>query len=108
MRNYRVIEVSLDRVVMRDGGDICSFAWSEVRRIVAYKRDLITTDQVCLEFELGDRTCIADEEASGWEELTSQMTKRFSLDAEWLARVVQPAFATNMAVLWDAAVDRAR
>lgn len=72
-----------------------------MERILAYKLDLLTTDDVCLEFIVGDESYVADEEMNGWSELTGEMNQRFLILSSWLENILQPPFATNFAILWD-------
>ena len=72
MRADRKIETSPQGVAIRGPeGQACEFDWSLVERITAYKIDLITTDQVRIEFAVGGRNYVAAEETPGWEELTN-------------------------------------
>ena len=74
MKRERVIERSAEGVTIRDQrGSECRFEWRAVSRIETYKLDLLSTDAVCLEFVVDGRSCVADEEATGWEELIAEM-----------------------------------
>ncbi|HVG24216.1 MAG TPA: hypothetical protein VND45_08705 [Thermoanaerobaculia bacterium] len=75
---------------------------------MTYKVDLITTDAVCLDFRIDNRCCVVDEETAGWEQLNREMMARFPVIEGWFGNVVQPAFATNRALLWDRAIQAAR
>lgn len=108
MKAYGTVELSAEGVLIRDRkNNAHSFEWSAVRRILAYKLDLITTDDVCLEFCTEDRSYIVDEETVGWSELTAHVSHHFSISTQWLEKLVQPPFATNTSVLWNRATDDA-
>ncbi len=81
--------------------EVGGFSWDKVRRIVAYKDDLMTTDLICLEFEVeDDLVYLAHEEAPGFEQLCTDMAKAFpAIDPNWLLTVMQPAFVRNFTVL---------
>jgi hypothetical protein len=84
-----------------------AFEWKSVERILAYKVDLITTDDVCLEFIAAGKFFIADEETNGWSDLTTEVNQRFPIHRSWLEDVIDPAFTTNLVVLWDRSVQEA-
>ncbi len=76
--------------------------WSAVRRVVAYKLDLITTDEVRLRLDLDTPPYSVEvsEEMEGFESLRSAAEKHFQFPKGWWSQVVQPAFATNERVLF--------
>jgi len=84
---------------LRKGEDeIFSIRWRDVREIVAFKRDLLTSDCVCLAFRVADQDPVVEvnEELEGFILLSDEMMHRFpSISADWLTRVTQPPFAEN-------------
>jgi hypothetical protein len=108
MRRDGAIQVSPRGVAIHDRkGKVHSFEWTTVERILAYKLDLITTDDVCLEFLAGDRSYMAHEEAVGWQDLTAKVIERFPIPTSWLENVIRSPFATNMSVVWNRATQDA-
>jgi hypothetical protein len=100
------------RLVVTDGGFAlhrpgrppASVAWASVGRIVARKRDLLTEDQVCLDFWLPreDVTFTVAEDVPGFLEVAAEMARRFPLrDPDWLARATLPPFAPGAAVIYE-------
>jgi hypothetical protein len=83
------------------GVEVAGFFWDRVQRIVTYKDDLMTTDLICLEFEVGDGLVyLAHEEAPGFEHLCIEMVRAIpTIDPNWIVTVMQPAFARNLRVL---------
>ena len=79
--------------------------WADVAEIVAYKRDLLTTDHVCVGFRRhGTNDLIeTDEELPGFDALMAAVASRFSLPENWWSDVAFPAFATNMTRIWSIA-----
>jgi hypothetical protein len=80
--------------------------WEAVDEIVAYKRDMIATDDICLGFRArgSDDFYSADEDMPGWVRLQQALRERFGIRREeWLAEVTLPPFATNWTVLWTRA-----
>lgn len=82
-----------------------SIAWSEVVRVVAFKRDLFTVDCICLAFATADgMTTEVNEEMEKWEALTEALPKHLpgsKLWSECFSQVAFPAFATNETVIFE-------
>jgi hypothetical protein len=70
---------------------------------VAYKRDLITIDLICIGFRTPTGTLEINEEMDGWAALTEVLPRYLSgtpIAADWWDKVAHPAFATNATVLF--------
>jgi hypothetical protein len=77
--------------------------WDELEEIVAFKRDMFTTDHLCLGFRAHGQTefHVCDEEVAGWPEVNVVLEARYGIRREqWASRVVKPAFVENWTVLW--------
>jgi hypothetical protein len=78
------------------------FRWNELQRIIAFKRDLLTTDLICIAFELTDRAVEVDEKMEGYNSTLEGMTAHFPrLNHQWLSSVAFPPFATNLTTIWQ-------
>jgi len=82
--------VSADAEGLRIGGE--QVAWSEVRRLDAYKSDIYVGDFLCLAIlAVGSRVFEINEESPGWKE-AGDAIERFlpgSLPhAEWMLRLI--------------------
>jgi len=78
--------------------------WKEVSGIVAYKRDLLTTDLICLRFTNGEWNIEINEEMSGWTTLINAIPTYLPgalSPSDWWDRVSHPAFAANPTVLFS-------
>jgi hypothetical protein len=99
------LAVSDDEVVLfADEREVWRFRWDAVTRIETYKRDLFSTDLVCLDFFVGsqDLTYPAHEEMQGFVVLREQLSSRFpSVGEDWLRQVTFPPFAANHRVLYE-------
>jgi hypothetical protein len=85
-----------------------SVNWDDVTRIQAYKLDLLTTDCICLLFELGaSRTPVqVSEEWPGFQELFGSLAARFpEIPESWYVDIMTPAFEAKRTVLFEAAGD---
>ena len=73
--------------------------WAEVRRVLAFKRDLLLIDLLCLGFETQEGLIEIDEEMDGWDSIIAALPKYLpgirNIDDWWIS-VAKPAFATNM------------
>ena len=79
-------------------------AWASVDQVVAFKRDILTTDLVCLRIQAQDTELELHEEMPGWPTALAALPSRLpgSKTAEtWLHAVVQPPFAANTRVVFD-------
>ena len=85
-----------DRVVWR-------FRWSEVTKIVTYKRDLFTVYLVCLDFFVAsqDLNYPTHEEMHGFRDMCDRMHLLFpSIGVGWWSEVMFPPFVTNEKILF--------
>ncbi|MBS0193921.1 MAG: hypothetical protein JSR34_06715 [Proteobacteria bacterium] len=75
--------------------------WSEVTEIAAFKRDMLTIDDVWFQFRADTAPVLVCEEQPGFAELEAKVIALFPSAASWRAQVIQPAFATNLTVLYS-------
>lgn len=73
--------------------------WADVRRVVVFKIDLLTYDEIRLRFlKADDQGVEVSEQVKGWSELTDALP-RFLPGcrplSEWIWTVTTPAFARN-------------
>ncbi len=92
--------VSADAAGLGIGGDF--LAWSEVRRLAAYKRDAYVGDVLCLAIlGPGDRVFEITEASPGWE-AAGDAIERFlpgSLaHAEWMVRLIAASPGQSVAI----------
>jgi hypothetical protein len=80
-------------------------AWSDFVRVVAFKRDWLTVDCICLAIATTDGTTTeVNEEMEGWEALTDALPKHLpgsKLWSECFSQVAFQAFATNETVMFE-------
>lgn len=91
-------------VALTPGAAPIAVAWEEVRRAVAYKRDLYTTDQIVLAFEL-DRPDLPllelSEESPGFASLFGPMEEVLGVSPSWYLEIMLPAFEPTPRVLYN-------
>ena len=87
----------------RPGPDGFTAAWSDVRRITGYKIDMLTWDEIRMDFYLAiDLTVIVTEESPGFADFMREVEHRFPSVSGWHSKVSQPVFAPCTTVLYEA------
>jgi hypothetical protein len=72
-----------------------------ITRVVFFKRDEITTDLICVEIELVEKTWFFHEVIQGWDLLIAHLEKLPGFNAEWYALVSQPPFKPSRTVAFE-------
>ena len=78
-------------------------AWDDIKRIVAYKRDIFAYDLICLAVDFGGNNIELNEEMEGWDALLELLPGRLPgvlPSAEWWKIVALPPLATNLTTLF--------
>jgi hypothetical protein len=90
----------------QDGSaDRGSGKWNDVNSAVAYKRNCLTVDLICLGFVTAESAVVIHEEMEGWEDLIDALPTYLPGTpdhAKWWAKVAFPAFVTNETTLFTA------
>lgn len=74
--------------------------WTQVTSIAAFKRDVLTFDDVWFQLEgLGMDTLICEEQP-GFDNWESELCRRFPVLSGWREKIIQPAFEENFVVLY--------
>ena len=75
--------------------DVACLPLHEVKRVVFYKRDEITTDLICCDVEFGSTTRTFHEEMASWGMVLAHLKALPGFDQNWFRGVSQPPFATS-------------
>ena len=79
--------------------------WSEVVKVTAYKRDLFSTDLICIFLSRADKTGLEiHEEMNNWLDFIALLPTRLTgckPTESWLQDITVPAFAANMTELFS-------
>lgn len=76
--------------------------WVDIERLIAYKRDLMTTDEICLDIVFDNWQTTINENTPGWYQFVERTKLIFpSIPENWDSETVHPAFATNLTVLFQ-------
>lgn len=96
LKKYRLQDARIESAL------VWEIPWRDVRRIRAYKRDLFSVDQICIAFELHDKTIQIDEGMEGYNSVVEAIAVYFpEMKADWLQTVAFPAFETNLTTIWE-------
>lgn len=73
----------------------------DVRAVILYKRDEISTDQISCDVEVAGHVWTFHEEAAGWPDLIAHLSALRGYRADWYEAVVNPPFATSETVAFN-------
>jgi hypothetical protein len=88
---------------LSDKGDCTKLHWDEVEEVHAYKKDLLTTDMICLAFKktAAEEYIHVHEEMAGYHDLLGVLPRYLAgFNLEWFSSVAFPAFDTNHQIIW--------
>ena len=78
--------------------------WADIERLIAYKKDLVTIDEICLDIIYNNREITLTEETAGWYQFLQKIRLVFpSILENWDRDITNPAFATNLRILYQRA-----
>jgi hypothetical protein len=99
------IELTADGfAVVNPGGAWYAVRWASITKIAAYKRDLLTTDEIMLAIEVADSPRMVQEVSEEWEnfaELFAPLEQRLGISPAWYHEIMIPAFETSFRVLFE-------
>jgi len=106
LRPPPIVRTSEDGLeVIRCGETLASVRWRDVRKIITYKYDLFSTDEICVGFftdEDADTWLEISEEWKGFLEAVEMMERWFpSIPRNWFNEVMVPAFERKETVLYE-------
>lgn len=73
----------------------------EVRSVIFYKRDEVTTDLICCDVQVASRVWTFHEEMTGWRDLIIHLSAPPDFLADWFEVVVCPPFSTSVTVAFE-------
>jgi hypothetical protein len=101
---YGTVVDAVDCLRITSGkGDASELRWDEVDEVHAYKRDLFTTDLICLAFKKSGKEEFYEvhEEMAGYHDLLETLSRHLpEFTTEWFFSVAFPAFDTNHRLIW--------
>ena len=89
-----------------EGASWAPVKWNTIRRVCAYKIDLLTTDEIRLVVDYDDAKPMhieVSEEQPGFEQFRSFVEQYFAFREGWWETVMKPAFSKNETLLFQRA-----
>lgn len=78
--------------------------WTDIERLIAYKKDLLTSDEICLDIIYNNWQITITEETPGWYQFVEKLKFVFpNIPKNWDTEIVDLAFATNLTILYQRA-----
>lgn len=76
--------------------------WTDIEQLIAYKQDMFTYDEVCIDIKYNDLVITISEATPGWYQFIIKTKQVFpSISATWDIDIVHPAFETNLTILYQ-------
>ena len=86
--SYNVSGFDID---LKDG--FHSIKWTDIERLQAYKADLLTTDEICIDIIFDNKTIIVTEVTKGWYQFIDKVKSALPLTNDnWEALVLETTF----------------
>jgi hypothetical protein len=99
------IELTTDGFAVVDsGGARYPVRWASITKIAAYKRDLLTTDEIMLAIEVTEAPGMVQEVSEEWRcfpDLFAPMEQQLGVSPAWYREIMTPAFETSFRVLYE-------
>ena len=77
-------------------------SWASIEKIVAYKQDLITVDEICIDIIYDNWVTTFTEETPGWYVFLEKIKMVFpGIPPDWSDAIMRPPFDTKLMVLYE-------
>ena len=78
------------------------FAWNRITKIIAYKSDLLTIDEVRLKIWDNDGGITISEEQALWSNFTEKILEQYpKIEKGWFSKIAIPPFVRNETILYQ-------
>ena len=76
--------------------------WADIERLVAYKADLMSVDEICMDIIYDNKTVIITEETFGWHQFIKRIkTALLSVNENWEALVLKSPFEYDLTTIYE-------
>lgn len=87
---------------INNGSSRINVKWCEIEKIVAFKKDLLTYDQICLEIYSNKKQFYCSEDFDGWNDFVKELNNQLPrLDKNWIRKVSQPPFEKSRTTIFS-------
>ncbi|HEX5154697.1 MAG TPA: hypothetical protein VFW07_24790 [Parafilimonas sp.] len=73
--------------------ELCSIKWTDIERLQAYKVDLMTTDEICIDVTFNNRWIMITEDTPGWYQFIERLYSQCDADYKSETDIPQKFFA---------------
>ena len=81
-----------------------SIKWTDIERLQAYKVDLLTTDEICIDIIFDNKTIIVTEETKGWYQFIEKLKSSLpQTNDNWEDLVFKNPFEYNLTTIYERA-----
>jgi len=81
-----------------------SIRWTDIERLQAYKADLLTTDEICIDIIFDNKTIIVTEETKGWYQFIDKVKLALPLTNDnWEVLVLETPFEYKLTTIYERA-----
>jgi len=81
-----------------------SIRWTDIERLQAYKADLLTTDEICIDLIFDNKKIIVTEETKGWYQFIKKVKSALPLTYDnWEALVLETPFEYKLTTIYERA-----
>jgi hypothetical protein len=95
--SYNVSGFDID---LKDG--FHSIKWTDIERLQAYKADLVTTDEICIDIIYDNKLIIVTEETKGWYQFINKLKSALTLTNDnWETLVLESPFEYNLTTIYE-------
>jgi len=79
-----------------------SIKWTDIERLEAYKADLMTTDEICIDIIFDNKTIIITEDTKGWYQFIDKLKSALTLtNSNWETLVLKSPFEYDLTTIYE-------
>lgn len=108
MTNWHIRQTELGVFSYKETGfeidlktEVHSIKWTDIERILVYKADLLTIDEICMEILYDNRTIVITEETRGWYQFIDRLKSILPVKDNWEAEVLKSPFEYNLTTVYE-------
>lgn len=98
-----IFEYSENGFKITDENSSNTYEWNNIETVLAYKIDLLTYDEICIDVYTDDLNKFTISESTwGWFQFISRLSENIkAIQIDWYINITNPAFETNLTLLYD-------
>ncbi|MFH7003642.1 hypothetical protein [Flavobacterium bizetiae] len=98
-----IFEYSENGFKITDENSSNTYEWNNIETVLAYKIDLLTYDEICIDVYTDDLNKFTISESTwGWFQFISRLSENIkAIQIDWYITIANPAFEKNLTLLYD-------